>query len=340
MGMNKLDREARSKILHLLVEGQSIRAITRLTGVSKNTVTKLLANAGRAFAEYQDRTLRNLSCKRLQVDEIWSFVYSKQSQVAGAKAAPKNAGDVWTWTAIDADSKLLVSWLVGGRDTEYAMHFLHDLKSRLNNRVQLTSDGFRPYVVAVDSTFGDDVDYAMLVKLYGPTSEGERRYSPPACIGARKSKITGNPDPNHVSTSFAERHNLTMRMHMRRFTRLTNGFSKKIENHEHSVALHSIYYNFVRVHQTLRVSPAMAAGVTDRLWDVTDMVDVLEDWEAEQSKTFPIFSVREDKVGGGYYVRALFGGGKTDRVYGFPDAAKAVEWVAQKSDKGRGLNPK
>lgn len=337
--MNKLDRETRSKILHLLCEGQSIRAVTRITSASKNTVAKLFVDAGRAFAEYQDRILRNLSCKRLQVDEIWSFNYCKASNVESAKAAPKGAGDVWTWTAIDADTKLFVSWLVGGRDTDYAMHFLHDLKSRLNNRVQLTSDGLRSYVEAVDSTFGDDVDYAMLVKLYGPSLEGERRYSPPAFVRARKTKMTGNPDPSHISTSFAERHNLTMRMHMRRFTRLTNGFSKKIENHEHSVALHSMYYNFVRVHQTLRVSPAMAAGVTDKLWEVADMVDVLEGWEAEQSKIFPIFSIREDKVGGGFFVRALFAGGKTDRVYGFADAAKAVEWVAQKSEKGRWLNP-
>jgi IS1 family transposase len=325
--MNRLDTKDRARVLHLLCEGQSIRAITRLTGASKNTVAKLLVDAGRACAEYQDRTLRNLTCKRVQVDEIWSFVYAKQSQVKGAKAAPKNAGDAWTWTAIDADTKLLVTWLVGQRNTDYALHFLHDLKGRLANRVQLTSDGHRSYLVAVDSTFGDDVDYAMLVKLYSPAVEGERRYSPPVCIGARKTKLIGEPDPKHVSTSYAERHNLTMRMHMRRLTRLTNAFSKKLENHECAVALHAMYYNFVRQHQTLRVSPAMGAGITSRLWEIGDIVNLLEEWESEQVKLFPVYTVRENKIGGGFYVRAVKADGSAYRVDGFASESEAIEYI-------------
>src|ERR1700689_2401297 len=238
--MNKLDREARARILHLLCEGQSIRAVTRLTGASKNTVTKLVVDAGHACTEYQDRVLRNLTSKRVQVDEIWNFVYAKNDHVKDAKAAPANAGDVWTWTAIDADNKLLVSWLVADRTTDSAMTFMDDLKDRLTNRVQLTSDGHRPYLTAVDSVFGDDVDYAMLQKIYGADPQGEKRYSPAKCIGSVKREITGNPDPKHISTSFAERQNLTMRMHMRRFTRRTNAFSKKLENRCHAIALHFV----------------------------------------------------------------------------------------------------
>ncbi len=278
--MNKLDLEARSKILHLLCEGQSIRAVTRLTGVSKNTVAKLLADAGRACAAYHHKHVRNLASQRIQVDEIWSFVYAKQKNVAGAKAAPDEAGDVWTWTAIDADSKLIVSWLVGGRDGEYAMAFMDDLRSRLANRVQLTSDGHKAYLEAVEGAFGGDVDYAMLVKIYGNAPENMKgKYSPAECTGTRKTRIEGSPDPKHVSTSYAERANLTMRMHMRRFTRLTNAFSKKIENHAHAVALHMMYYNFVRIHKTLKITPAMSAGVTDRLWEISDIVRVLEAYE-------------------------------------------------------------
>jgi IS1 family transposase len=277
--MNKLDHKARSRILHLLCEGNSIRAVTRLTGISKKAVSKLMVDAGQAAAWYQDRVFRNLTCKRVQVDEIWAFVYAKQKNVPLAKKAPPNAGDVWTWTAIDADMKLIPSWFVGGRDSDAAMIFIDDLASRLANRVQLTSDGHKAYLEAVEGAFGADIDYAMLVKLYGPSGEGEKRYSPAECIGAVKHRIEGNPDPKHVSTSFAERSNLNVRMHTRRFTRLTNAFSKKVENHAHSVALFAMYYNFVRIHKTLRTTPAMAAGVTNRLWEIGDVVNVLEAWE-------------------------------------------------------------
>ena len=278
--MNKLDREARSRILHLLCEGNSLRAVTRLTGASKKAVSKLMVDAGQAADWYQDRVFRNLTCKRVQVDEIWAFVYAKQKNVPLAKKAPPNAGDVWTWTAIDADTKLIPSWYVGGRDSDAAMIFMEDLAARLANRVQLTSDGHRAYLEAVEGAFGSDIDYAMLVKVYGPSGEGEKRYNPAECIGAVKHRIEGNPDPKHVSTSYAERSNLNIRMHTRRFTRLTNAFSKKVENHAHSVALFAMYYNFVRIHKTLKVTPAMAAGVTSRLWEIGDIVDVLEAWEA------------------------------------------------------------
>ncbi|MYZ49285.1 DDE-type integrase/transposase/recombinase [Propylenella binzhouense] len=275
--MNKLPAEARTQILHLLCEGQLIRAITRITGVSKNTVTKLLIDAGRACAAYHDEHVREVQTRRCQVDEIWSFTYAKQKNAATAKGVVDHAGDTWTWTAIDADSKLVVSWLVGGRDSEYAMALMDDLRSRLGNRVQLTSDGHRAYLEAVEGTFGGDVDYAQLVKLYGAAPEGPtRRYSPAECVGACKLRVEGSPDPAHVSTSYAERQNLTMRMHIRRFTRLTNSFSKKVENHAHSVALHFMYYNFVRIHSTLGTTPAMAAGVTDRLWEVADIVALLD----------------------------------------------------------------
>src|ERR1700680_901154 len=266
--MNKLDRETRARILHLLCEGSSIRAITRLTGASKNTVIKLVVDAGKAASWYQDRVLRNLTCRRVQVDEIWNFVYAKQKNVATAKAAPANAGDVWTWTAIDAETKLMPSWFVGGRDSDSATIFVDDLASRLANRVQLTSDGHKAYLEAVEGAFGADVDYAQLVKLYGAPTEGERRYSPAECIGARKVPIEGSPDPKHISTSFVERSNLTVRMHARRFTRLTNAFSKKFENHMHMVAIYAVWYNFVKMHKTLRMTPAMAVGVTEKLWSV------------------------------------------------------------------------
>lgn len=250
-------------------------------GVSKNTVAKLLADAGHACADYQDRTFRGLTCKRVQVDEIWSFVYSKQKNTPEEKRG--EAGDVWTWTAIDADTKLVLSWLVGGRDAEYANAFMEDVAGRLAHRVQLTSDGHYAYLDAVERAFGADVDYAALIKIYGQAPEGQRRYSPAVCVGARRDTVTGRPDKAHISTSYVERQNLTMRMHMRRFTRLTNAFSKKIDNHAHAVALHFMYYNFVRIHKTLRMTPAMAAGVTDKLWEVSDIVQVLEDWEIERA---------------------------------------------------------
>jgi IS1 family transposase len=279
--MNKLTKEARARILHLLCEGSSIRAVTRLTGASKNTVTKLVVDAGRACLDYQDKAFRNLTCKRIQVDEIWSFVYAKQANAPIEKRIAGKAGDVWTWTAIDADTKLIPSWYIGDRSGESAWEFLTDLRSRLTNRIQLTSDGHKAYLIGVAGSFGDEVDYAQLVKIYGkePMQGGMRHYSPPECIGAVPNKVYGKPDPKHISTSFAERSNLTMRMNMRRFTRLTNAFSKKVENHAHAVALHMMYYNFVRIHKTLRVTPAMAAGVSDRLWEIADVVGVLEQWE-------------------------------------------------------------
>jgi len=277
--MNKLPRDQRVQIIALLVEGMSLRAVTRTTGMSINTVTKLLIDAGKACSEYQDRVFHNLTCKRLQVDEIWAFCYAKQANVKTAKSAPEGAGDIWTWTAIDADTKLIPSWYVGHRDTYAAQAFIADLAGRLANRVQLTSDGHKPYLEAVEQSFGADIDYAMLIKHYGEPTGALGRYSPGECTGVDLRRVEGRPDLAHVSTSYAERANLTMRMGMRRFTRLTNAFSKKAENHAHMVSLHMMYYNFVRIHQTLRCTPAMAAGVSMTLWELADLVKVLEDWE-------------------------------------------------------------
>jgi IS1 family transposase len=279
--MNKLPTEKRAQILHQLCEGMSIRAITRTTGASKNTVAKLLNDVGTACADYHDKHVVGLRCRRVQVDEIWSFVYAKQKNVEDAKAAPDGAGDCWTWTAIDADSKLAVSWLVGPRDATSAMLFMKDVANRIDRRVQVTSDGLGVYIDAVDAAFGGFVDYAQLVKIYGASPESAKgRYSPAECTGARRVKIMGNPDIDHISTSYVERQNLTMRMHMRRFTRLTNGFSKKVMAHANAVALHFMYYNFCRIHSKLRVSPAMAAGVTDRLWEVSDLAALLDERDA------------------------------------------------------------
>jgi IS1 family transposase len=287
-GMNKLDREARARILHLLCEGNSIRAVTRLTGASKTTVTKLVVDAGCAAAWYQDRVFQNLTCRRIQVDEVWGFVGAKAKNADPRLKSAGQAGDVWLWVATDAATKLVPSFLVGGRDSDSAMIFMDDLASRLANRVQLTSDGHKAYLEAVEGAFGGDVDYAMLVKLYGASPESAiGRYSPAECIGCRKERIEGDPDPKHVSTSFAERNNLNVRMHSRRMTRLTNAFSKKVANHGHAMALHFLYYNFVRVHKTLRMSPAMAAGVTKRLWEIGDVVNVLENWEAVHLRRRP-----------------------------------------------------
>lgn len=281
MDMRKLASSERARILHLLCEGMSIRAITRATGASKNTVVRLLVDAGKVCAAYHHEHVRNVKSRRVECDEIWSFCYAKNANVATAKAAPEGAGDVWTWTAIDAESKLILSYLVGGRDAEYAMWFMDDLRSRLANRVQLTTDGHRAYLDAVEGAFGADVDFAQLVKLYGGPKGNtpERKYSPGECCGTRKETVEGRPDGRYISTSYVERQNLTMRMHMRRFTRLTNAFSKKLENHAHAVALHMMYYNFVRLHKTLRVTPAMAAGVSDRLWEIGDIVKLIEDAE-------------------------------------------------------------
>jgi IS1 family transposase len=280
MSMNKLPSEKRAQALQMMAEGVSLRAITRMTGISRTTLLKLLEDAGRAFSDYQDRILVNLPCKRLQVDEAWAFCYAKQKNVPTAKSAPQGAGDIWTWVGLDADTKLVASWYVGGRDSEAAMAFIDDLAPRLASRVQLTSDGHKPYLEAIEGAFGGDIDYAMLVKIYGPSPEGQRRYSPAVCTGARKYRVEGNPDPKHVSTSYVERQNLNIRMGNRRMTRLTNAFSKKAENHAHMMAIYFMHYNFVRIHQTLRVTPAMAAGVTGKLWEMADMVAVLEEWEA------------------------------------------------------------
>jgi IS1 family transposase len=281
MPMNKLPASKRVQIISLLCEGMSLRAVTRITGVSINTVTKLLIDVGQACSDYQDKAFRNLPCKRVQVDEIWSFVYSKQKNVKTAKAAPEQAGDIWTWTSICADTKLMPSWLVGSRDADAAAYFIGDLAARLANRVQLTSDGNAPYLQAVEESFGAPVDYAMLIKIYGQPVGALGRYSPGECIGAEKRRVEGRPDPAHISTSYIERSNLTMRMGNRRFTRLTNAFSKKAENHAHMVALHMMHYNFVRIHQSLRCTPAMAAGVTTKLWEVADLVAMLEEWESQ-----------------------------------------------------------
>jgi len=283
--MNKLSSPERARILHLLCEGSSIRSVTRLLNVGKNTVIRLMIDAGKVCAAYHDEHARNLTSKRIQVDEIWSFTYAKQKNVATAKAAPDGAGDTWTWTAIDADSKFIVSWFIGGRDGDCAAWFMNDLASRLANRVQLTSDGHKAYLEAVEGAFGADIDFAQLVKLYGVSPDSAKgRYSPAECTGAIKTPIEGKPDPRYISTSYAERANLTLRMHMRFFTRLTNGFSRKIENHAHSMALFTTYYNFVRIHKTLRVTPAMAAGVSDRLLEVSDIVALLEATEAKPDK--------------------------------------------------------
>jgi IS1 family transposase len=281
--MNKLPSAKRAQVLQMMAEGVSLRAITRLTNISRTTLQKLLEDAGQAFSEYQDRTLMNLPCKRLQVDEAWAFNYCKQKTVPTAKAAPVGAGDIWTWVGLDAQSKLAVSWYVGGRDSEAAMIFMDDLAKRLANRVQLTSDGHKAYLEAVEGAFGSDIDYAMLVKVYGPAPEGQRRYSPSECIGAVKHRVEGNPDPKHVSTSYAERQNLNIRMGNRRMTRLTNAFSKKAANHDHMMAIYFMHYNFARIHQTSKITPAMAAGVTPKLWEMSDMVKVLEDWEMSEN---------------------------------------------------------
>lgn len=278
-GMNKLPFSKRVMILSLLVEGSSMRSISRTVGVSINTVTKLLEDAGRACAAYHDETVRNVKAKHVQCDEIWSFCYAKEKNVAAAKAAPEGAGDVWTWTAIERDTKIILAFEVGDRSGETALEFMDDLASRLATRVQLTTDGHKAYLEAVEGAFGMDVDYAMLVKLYGePTGQKghERKYSPAECTGIRKELISGHPVKEMVSTSHVERQNLSMRMGMRRFTRLTNGFSKKLENHLHMLSLYFVHYNFVRVHKSLRMTPAMAAGVTNTLRDMEWLAELVD----------------------------------------------------------------
>lgn len=271
MRMNKLPLAKRTQILAMLCEGSSMRSISRVADVSINTVSKLLVEAGEAALALHDENVRNVKASRVQCDEIWSFCHAKQKNVATAKAAPEGAGEVWTWTALDADTKLIVSFYVGDRSGESAMVLMDDLRTRLANRVQLTTDGHKAYLEAVEGAFGSDVDFAQLIKLYGPTITAPGRYSPAECIGAKKQRVMGSPDIAHVSTSYVERQNLTMRMSMRRFTRLTNAFSKKLDNHIHALALYFAFYNFCRIHKTLRVTPAMAAGITDRLWSLEDI---------------------------------------------------------------------
>ena len=280
-GMNKLPLAKRAQVLTLLCEGVSMRSIERVVGCSINTVDKLLRDAGDAALAYHDKAVRGVKSQRIQCDEIWSFVHAKAKNAPrSSRAGDPTIGDCWTWTAIDADSKLLVSYMVGGRDAEFALMLMDDLRGRLANRVQLTTDGHKAYLSAVEEAFGADVDYGMLVKLYGEpphSAEAARRYSPSDCVGARKEPITGSPDPRHISTSYTERANLTMRMSMRRFTRLTNAFSKKLENHAQMVALYALWYNFVRIHKTLRTTPAMAAEIEKRLWSMEDVVALIDE---------------------------------------------------------------
>ncbi len=275
--MNKLDPRKQAQVVQALVEGDSIRATVRMTGVSKNTIAKLLVALGAACSDYLNEHLVNLPCKRVQCDEIWSFVASKEKNATPAIQKRGGwAGDVWTWVAMDADTKLICSWMVGTRDPITARNFIDDLAHRLTSRIQLTTDGLAIYVKAVEQAFGEEIDYAMLVKVYGGASEAQKRYSPAECIGCQKKTISGKPDAKHINTSYIERQNLTMRMSIRRFTRLTNAFSKKLENHVAAIALHYMHYNFVRIHQTLRITPAMAAGVTNRLWSIGDLVALLD----------------------------------------------------------------
>jgi IS1 family transposase len=280
--MNVLATDKRARILHCLCEGNSIRATARLADVAINTVVKLLCEAGKACSCYQDEKFRNLKCRFLQTDEAWSFCYAKEKNCT-AEMKAKGAGDVWTWAAIDAETKLIPCWFIGSRDASAAYHFMHDLAGRLASRVQLTTDGHRAYLSAVEDAFGAGIDYAMLQKIYGNAPEGpEVRYSPAVCMGTRKAIITGKPDFTHVSTSFVERQNLTLRMSNRRFTRLTNGFSKKLENHEHSISLHFMYYNFCRIHQSLRVTPAMEAGITDHVRTLEEVVALIDNSAQEK----------------------------------------------------------
>jgi IS1 family transposase len=291
--MNRLSKEQRSRIVAALVEGNSIRATCRMTGASKNTVTKLLVDLGTVCSLYQDKVMRDLPCERVQCDEIWAFVGAKQKNVPVEKRE-EGWGDVWTWVAIDADTKLVPSYFIGAREARDAMLFMDDLAKRLRNRVQLTTDGLNVYLTAVRRSFKGEIDYAQLVKIYGgPTKEDQRRYSPANCLGAQKQPVTGSPDRKHISTSYVERQNLTMRMGMRRFTRLTNGFSRKVENLAAAVSLHFMHYNFCRVHKTLKTTPAVAAGITDHVWGVDEIIALLEQAEAVPVKRGRYTKTRE-----------------------------------------------
>ncbi len=285
VSMNRLDTTHRAQIVKCLVEGMSIRSTVRLTGASKNTIAKLLVELGAACTRFMDEAMRNLPCERIQSDEIWSFIGCKQKNVTAEKLERDGVvGDVWTWTAIDADTKLIPSWMIGQRDAITARDFIEDLAGRLRNHVQLTTDGLKVYLSAVHAAFGEEIDYAQLHKIYGETNDGQKRYSPAVCIGCEKRHVTGNPDPDHISTSYVERSNLSMRMSMRRFTRLTNAFSKKLENHAASVAIYFMWYNFGRVHQTLKTTPAVKAGVANHVWNVEEMIALLEAVEPKSTR--------------------------------------------------------
>jgi IS1 family transposase/predicted DNA-binding protein YlxM (UPF0122 family) len=282
--MNYLSTKQRAQIFHMLVEGNSLRATARMANVSRNTVDKLLKDAGAACLAYQNKHLINLPCKRVQCNKIWSFVYSKDKNVPEKLKGQFGFGDVWTWTAICADTKIVPSWLVGIRDGETAKVFIDDLASRLASRVQLTTDGHKPYLEAIEDAFGANIDYAMLIKIYGNSKEQEKRYSPAECTGIEKRTITGEPDAKDISTSYVERQNLTMRM--RRFTCLTNAFSKKVENHMHAISLHYMYYNFGRIHQTLHVTPAMEAGISDHVWSLEEIAKLIPEPEMKKRGSY------------------------------------------------------
>jgi len=279
--MNRLSTEKRTQIVSMIVEGNSVRSITRMTGVCQEAILKLLCDLGKTCAEHHNSAVRKVNVRRVQCDEVWSFCYAKEKNVPEQKKGT-GAGSVWLWTAIDADSKLILSYLCGARDADCALNFMDDLASRVTTRIQITTDGFRAYADAVQGAFGLAVDYAMLIKLYGaPTDRPETRYSPAACIGTRTGILSGDPDRQHISTSYVERMNLNLRMGLRRFTRLTNAFSKKFENHCHAVAIYFAYYNFCRVHQTLRVTPAMEAGLTDHVWNIEELLALLPEVTAK-----------------------------------------------------------
>jgi IS1 family transposase len=291
--MNCLDNTTRAAVVRCLIEGCSVRATVRMTGVSKTTIIKLLADLGAACAAYHDRHVRNVRVRRLQCDEIWQFVGAKAKN-ARAEKKQEGWGDIWTWVGIDADTKLVISYLVGGRGADWAMEFMLDCANRIKGRVQVTTDGHRAYLEAVEAAFGADIDYAQLQKIYGASSENETRYSPARVIGCDMTVVSGDPDPKHVSTSYVERQNLTLRMQSRRFTRLTNGFSKKVENHAHSVALHYMFYNFCRIHQTLKVTPAMESGLADHFWSLEELCTLM-----------PKPTVKASTIGNDLVLRAL-----------------------------------
>lgn len=283
--MNSLSQDERIRIISALVEGNSLRSVSRMTHIARNTITKLLIDLGEACMAYHDAHVRNVRVRRLQCDEIWAYIGSKQKNTTPEKKEI-GWGDVWTWVGLDADTKLVVSYLVGGRGADWAYDFVKDCASRIRGRVQLTTDGHKPYLEAVEENFGADIDYATLHKIYGASEETVGRYSPAKCIGTDCKVVVGDPDPQHISTSFVERQNLTMRMHMRRFTRLTNGFSKKLDNHAYAVALHFMYCNFVRPHQTLKTTPAVAAGLADRAWTLDELIALMPEPKTEKRGSY------------------------------------------------------